>query len=589
MDQDFPEIVDYETYIDEKKEELEDSFSANPRYTENRNIRVLSIDDYIETLDGFTVDLIIIDDDIDDLVLISELALKTNIPKSIIAFDSDRSVVKLLGKNVDFEGLITLDFDLSGSGNYAPTAALYKKIKENWSDSLVIGLTNYESIPEVQKLNDDIRGNQDSVFDKNIFLSDRILPSLFSNYFGIIQNHQRLQNKLKESQKELREHKIITKYSSFIKPELIQKVKKPEYFTAHDIVGDSTAMRLLYLKINKLSRLNDNVWIYGETGTGKESVARAIHYHSNRSKKQLIVVNCSSIEKERAESELLGHEKGAFTGAHALHNGFLKQADGGTLFLDEIQALSLEVQDKLLRAIEYKSFFRVGGKEEIESDFRLIVATNSELEKEVELGSIKKDFFFRIANSIKIEVPPLRDRQEDIISIAEKLLWELSRDPNYGMDFSLSEGVKRKLVELKFEGNVRQLISTINRSAINAYLNDTQIIELHHLEYDELNRKVDSQPVIGQDRLEKVKPKLDEIENAIKKEIKKVGLNKKVTSTTLAKYLGFDRGYISQLFNTHYSSEIKQLLSTPIGQQRWPHLIEQINDFGLIRNWKGEL
>jgi two-component system response regulator PilR (NtrC family) len=213
----------------------------------------------------------------------------------------------------------------------------------------------------------------------------------------------------------------------------------------------------------KVSRSDSAVLIHGESGTGKELLASYIHYASPRSKNRFVPVNCAAISSNLIESELFGHEKGSFTGAHRRVTGKFEYATGGTLFLDEIGDLSLEAQAKLLRALQEKKIQRVGGNEEIPVDVRVICATNRDLEGLVETGAFRQDLLFRI-NVFPITPPPLRERRDDVPLLARHFLSRLGGRP----DIQITGGAMRALMEYQWPGHVRELANVVERAVILA-------------------------------------------------------------------------------------------------------------------------
>jgi two-component system nitrogen regulation response regulator NtrX len=230
------------------------------------------------------------------------------------------------------------------------------------------------------------------------------------------------------------------------------------------MTGSSPAMVKLQEQILLVAPTNASVLITGENGTGKELVARSIHFHSHRKERPFVEINCAAIPEELIESELFGHEKGAFTGAIAQKKGKFDQADGGTLFLDEIGDMSLKTQAKILRILQERKFERVGGNRTIEVDVRIIAATNKVLEEEIRTGAFREDLFYRL-NVVPFTVPPLRERREDIPLLVGHFL-EL---------FCVREGLERKTITpeameiLKgggWPGNVRELKNVVERLVI---------------------------------------------------------------------------------------------------------------------------
>ncbi len=225
-----------------------------------------------------------------------------------------------------------------------------------------------------------------------------------------------------------------------------------------EIIGEAPAMQEVFRAIGRLSRSNITVLINGESGTGKELIANALHKHSPRANQAFIALNMAAIPKELMESELFGHEKGAFTGAHAARKGRFEQADGGTLFLDEIGDMPLELQTRLLRVLSDGEFFRVGGHSSVKCDVRIVAATHQNLEQLVENGAFRDDLFHRL-NVIRIHSPALRERREDIPALANYFLTKVAKELGV-MVKTLSPEVERYLSQLPWPGNVRQLENT---------------------------------------------------------------------------------------------------------------------------------
>jgi DNA-binding NtrC family response regulator len=228
-----------------------------------------------------------------------------------------------------------------------------------------------------------------------------------------------------------------------------------ERYRFENIVGHSEAMEKVYRLIEKMSGISSNVLIVGETGTGKELVARAIHYNSERSDRPFVAVNCGALTESLLESELFGHLKGAFTGAIANQEGFFRKADKGTLFLDEISEVSHGLQVKLLRAIQEREVIPVGSREPLRFDVRLIAATNRLLEDEVKKGTFREDLFYRI-NVITIPLPPLRDRKEDVPLLVNHFLQKYAQRLGKPSVRILREAMQA-LVNYDWPGNVREL------------------------------------------------------------------------------------------------------------------------------------
>lgn len=237
-------------------------------------------------------------------------------------------------------------------------------------------------------------------------------------------------------------------------------------FCFDNIIGKSKPMQGIYEIIKKVAPSNANFLIEGESGTGKELVAKSIHYNSLRKDKPLVIVNCSAFAETLLESELFGHEKGAFTGATAMKKGRFEISDKGTLFLDEIGELPISLQVKLLRVIQEKTIERVGGTLPIPIDFRLIAATNKNLEEEVEKGRFRADLYYRL-NVVKLVIPPLRERSEDIPLLINHFIDKYTNGRHSAGNVSeISPATVKILCDYQWKGNVRELENIIERSVI---------------------------------------------------------------------------------------------------------------------------
>jgi len=230
---------------------------------------------------------------------------------------------------------------------------------------------------------------------------------------------------------------------------------------SHDMVGDTPAMRDVYDCIRKVAGSDCTVLIRGETGTGKELAARAVHDNSARARRPFVAINCAALTEPLLESELFGHEKGAFTGALALKKGRLESADGGTLFLDEVGDLAPSLQAKLLRALQHREFERVGGTRTIKVDVRVIAATNLDLEAAVAAGRFRQDLWYRL-NVVSLTMPPLRDRRGDIPRLAAHFAAKYAR----GRRAELSRDAVDALCAYDWPGNVRELENAVERAVV---------------------------------------------------------------------------------------------------------------------------
>ena len=236
-----------------------------------------------------------------------------------------------------------------------------------------------------------------------------------------------------------------------------------EFYGFQEIIGQSPGMVKLFKVLETVSSTTSTILLTGETGTGKELVARAIHHNSPRSQKKFVPLNCGAIPETLLEDELIGHVKGAFTGAIAARAGRLEQAHTGTLFLDEIGTMSANLQSKLLRVLQEREFERVGDTQSIKVDVRFIAATNSDLAEMIKDGRFREDLYYRL-NVIPIHLPPLRDRREDIPLLVQRFLNKLGQeqDPPRS-DIRVSQEAMRQIMALEWPGNIRQLENTIER------------------------------------------------------------------------------------------------------------------------------
>jgi two-component system, NtrC family, nitrogen regulation response regulator NtrX len=262
---------------------------------------------------------------------------------------------------------------------------------------------------------------------------------------------------------------LITVRNALDSSELIRENRqmRTELHGAKDIMGRSPVIDRIKKTIEKIAPSSSRVLITGENGTGKELVARSIHNLSKRAAKRFVDVNCAAIPSELLESELFGHEKGAFTGASERRIGKFEQADGGTLFLDEIGDMSLDAQAKVLRALQENQITRVGGSETISVNVRVISATNKDLQSEIEKGTFREDLFHRLS-VIPIHLPPLRERKEDIPVLAKAFLERLGSDDIVFAGKSFTNDALELLTEQPWTGNIRELQNVVERLALLA-------------------------------------------------------------------------------------------------------------------------
>lgn len=269
-----------------------------------------------------------------------------------------------------------------------------------------------------------------------------------------------------------------------------------DYNENEGVVYSSEKMRNIVSMIDNISKTDATVLLMGETGVGKEVIAKLIHKKSHRKDKRFVVINCAAIPENLIESELFGHEKGAFTGASYRKIGKFEQGQGGTIFLDEIGELPLKMQVKFLRVLQERQFERIGSLNSIDLDVRVIAATNKDLLEELKKGNFREDLYYRV-NVIKIEIPPLRERKEDIIALSNVFLNEFSTYYDKNLK-KIDLEAMHILLHYPWKGNVRELKNVIERSVILAKKND-EFLTIDHLpteikmnsSFPELSRKTE--------------------------------------------------------------------------------------------------
>ncbi len=257
----------------------------------------------------------------------------------------------------------------------------------------------------------------------------------------------------------------IIKVKRLQRENLILRKKLHRRYQFHDIICKSPRMLELLELAREVSGLRSTVLIRGESGTGKELVARAIHFSGSRAPKPFIAVSCAALAETLLESELFGYEKGAFTGAAERRKGKFELADGGTIFLDEIGDIGPKLQADLLRVLQERSFYRVGGSEEVQVDVRVIAATHKDLRALVDEGAFREDLYYRL-NVIEILIPPLRERREDIPLLAEHFVERISHELGKPVD-EISQDAMRLLMDHSWPGNVRELENAIERAIVS--------------------------------------------------------------------------------------------------------------------------
>lgn len=243
-----------------------------------------------------------------------------------------------------------------------------------------------------------------------------------------------------------------------------------------DFIGNSESVREIYSMIHLVADSTAPVLITGESGTGKDVVARLIHQKSRRRDMPFIAINCAAVPKEVFESELFGYDRGAFTGANSSKSGYLEMANGGTLFFDELAEMNPDTQAKLLRVIENKSFRHLGGKEEINVDVHMLAATNKKISEAIEVGEMRKDLYYRFS-VIEICLPPLRERKEDILLLAEHFLFSFCKRHNKPRK-KIADDLRNILLRYNWPGNIRELRNAIERAVI---ICPDEVISKHYM------------------------------------------------------------------------------------------------------------
>lgn len=358
---------------------------------------------------------------------ILEYHLSLNEDYVITRFTTGKECLASLHKKPD---LITIDFSLP---DYTGDK-LYEKIRQTDDSIPVIAISGQEEVS----------------------VAVNLLKAGVSDYLVKDENTKDM---LWNAVIRIRKMGNLKKEVEQLKEELGQK-----FSFEKSIKGNSPALQKIFALMEKATKTNINVSITGETGTGKEVVSKAIHYNSDRKKKPFVAVNMAAIPKELVESELFGHEKGAFTGAVARKAGKFEEANGGTIFLDEIAELDLNLQSKILRVLQEREVIRVGGNESVKLDIRLIVATHKNLADEVKKGNFREDLYYRVIG-LPVELPPLRDRGNDVLLLAKHFTDEFAKDNKLG-SVTISSEAKQKLMGYHFPGNIRELKAIMELAAV---------------------------------------------------------------------------------------------------------------------------
>jgi DNA-binding NtrC family response regulator len=335
---------------------------------------------------------------------------------------------------------------------------LLEKVKTEYPQTIVIIITAYGSI-------------ESAVRAMQLGASDYLLKPFKPDYLSLVM------------EKISQQIKLSSEYN-YLKGRL-EKITRFD-----DIIGQGPAMEKIFDLIPEVAKSDSSILLTGETGTGKELVAKAIHAKSKRSHFPFIPINCGAIPDSLLESELFGHQKGAFTGANHSRKGFLEVVSGGTLFLDEVGEVSAKMQIDLLRVLEEKKITRIGDCSPLMVDFRLISATRRDLEQEINAGNFREDFFYRI-NVITIHIPPLRERKEDIPLLIEHFLEKYSQETTKRVDHITRDTIKR-LTAYEWPGNVRELENAIERAVV---LSRSRTLDLQDFSFLQASPSTPSMPL----------------------------------------------------------------------------------------------
>ncbi len=358
--------------------------------------------------------------------------------KHVLSLDPDHEVQvfstgkECLDKLSEEPAIITLDHllpDMDG-------LEVLEKVRQHSPDTAVIMVSGQENVATAVEL-------------------------LRKGAYEYLVKNEDIKERLRNIIRKIRENRELRHQVSRLQEEVERK-----YELTSSIIGKSKPMERIWSLIRKALSNNINVMITGETGTGKELVANTIHYNSQRKRGPFLAVNMAAIPEGLVESELFGHEKGAFTGAHRTRAGKFEEASGGTLFLDEIGELDLPFQVKLLRVLQEKQVVRVGGNKPVPVDCRVIAATNRDLQREIKEGRFREDLYYRLYG-LTIDLPPLRERGQDILILAKKFMEGFCQENGYDIP-ELSQKARQKLLQYNYPGNVRELRSVVELAVVLA-------------------------------------------------------------------------------------------------------------------------
>lgn len=361
--------------------------------------------------------------------------------KEVLAFSTGQRLLgHLTARPADVE-LVVLDLDF-GVGQPNGLEVL-KEIKKHWAELPVIILTGKGNVALAVEA---VQAGAADFIEKDLYVEDKLEVEM--------EKVERMLAVLRENARLKAENKALDRDNTFYRTQLGQR---------YQIVSRSPLIQSLLKQVEQIASIPRPVLICGERGTGKELIAAALHYESNRRERPFVKMNCAALSDTLLESELFGHEKGAFTGATAMRHGRFEAADGGTLFLDEIGNTSLDFQKNVLRVIEYQEFERTGGTQTIHVDVRVVAATNADLEREMASGQFRADLYDRLRFSV-LQLPPLRERPEDIQPLVAYFTQQLCDEVPAIERRPFAEGVLAALKTYPWPGNVRELKFAVERA-----------------------------------------------------------------------------------------------------------------------------
>ena len=361
--------------------------------------------------------------------------------KEVLTFSSGTQLLQHLATQGQESELIVLDLDF-GAGE-PDGIEILKQIKQKRPDLPVIILTGKGSIDAAV---DAVQHGADDFIEKDLYVEDKLELSM--------EKVERMLQVLRENARLKAENETLDKDNTFYRTELGQRYR---------IISISPQVKTLLEQVEKIASIPRPVLIQGERGTGKELIAAALHYGGSRRDRPFVKLNCAALSETLLESELFGHEKGAFTGAAEQRRGRFENADGGTLFLDEVGNTSVEFQKNVLRVLEYQEFERIGGNQTIKVDVRVVAATNADLGREIEAGNFRADLYDRLRFSV-IQLPPLRERLEDVGPLAAYFAEQICTEVPSIRLRAFGEDALQAMETYSWPGNVRELKYAVERA-----------------------------------------------------------------------------------------------------------------------------